>query len=631
MKWIFSKFRVACEKKIPGEGLALFRILFGVLMFLEVTEVDYFRELLYSDTPFIGHQLVNFHRFLFAWQIILIFFIFGLFTRVTALLNYLFGLVVFSVFHKFEYHLDYSLTSLSFLSMIAPMAQTYSLDNLLKKIKYSRSGFDFKPDTRTPQIYYFIFMFMGIAIIYFDSIFYKLASSMWMNGLGMWLPASLPENTWLDLSFILNIKFLSLGMGFLTLVFETVFIFTFFLKKWRFPLFIVGLGLHIGIVVAFPIPWFGLGVVFLYVLLLPAGIWQKIFNKFRFKAPKLTIFYDENCPMSNRMRLFMKHVDAFNALDFKKASEAGSYKPLEGISESALKNGLYAIDKSGNVLNGLKVWRKAMLYQWLLFPFGVLLYIPGLYHLKNVFYTYYTRTSETEPCTEAAYDLGYAPAPVNWDKLKVTQRITWGNMKSKLLFAFFVFLLLNQFLLIFWRSITFDGVRKIPVINHAMKYSLPGKIISEHLVNGQKYLGLTSHPVFMDVVHFDGYNHIIAVVYKDDKGKETYLPMINEKGQAGYYAFGRRWVNWTFRTNNKDIDMETLKYGLMRYSAFWMGKHNKNFDNTTLYIKVKKIDTPKKWEYNFLRNQMAKPWIDAGTIEWKNKQFTANIPDIETL
>lgn len=631
MKWIFNKVLMSYDKKIEGTGMALFRIFFGLLMMAEVTEVDYFRELNYSDIPFIGNQLVNFHYFLFAWQIVLVFFIFGLFTRTTSILNYLFGLVVFSVFHKFEYHLDYALTGLSFLAMISPMAKTYSLDNLLLKLKYSKSGIDFKPDTKIPQLYYIIFMFVGIAIIYFDSIFYKLATPMWRNGYGLWLPASLPENTWLDLSFILNIKPLAMGMGFLTLVFEAVFLFTFFLKKWRLPLFIVGLGLHIGIVIAFPIPWFGLGVVFLYILLLPVGLWDKLTKFLQFKSPKLTVFYNPDCPLSNRVRLFIKHIDAFNAIRFEKAENAHQYKQMENVTEKELMDGVYSIDNKGNLNNGLKTYRKAMLSQWLLWPVGVLLYIPGIFHIKNAFYKSITANKENIPCTESTYNLGFASGPVNYDNLRLTSSLTWRKLKVNLLYAFCVFVLLNQLLLIGWRSIAFQEVREIPAVKNFIEKSFPSKLISFHLLNGQKFLGLTSHPVFMDVVHFNGYNHIIAVVYKDQNGKETYLPMINEKGQAGYYAFGRRWVNWTFRTNGKDIDQEALKYGLMRYTAFWIGKHNKSFDNTTLYIKVKKIDSPHGWEYNFLRKQMAKPWMDAGTVEWKNKVFTANIPEIESL
>ena len=48
-------------------------------------------------------------------------------------------------------------------------------------------------------------------------------------------------------------------------------------------------------------------------------------------------------------------------------------------------------------------------------------------------------------------------------------------------------------------------------------------------------------------------------------------------------------------------------------------------------IKVKKIDSPKNWEKDFLNKQIAKPWIDGGYIEWKDNTFVSNIINIEKI
>lgn len=45
----------------------------------------------------------------------------------------------------------------------------------------------------------------------------------------------------------------------------------------------------------------------------------------------------------------------------------------------------------------------------------------------------------------------------------------------------------------------------------------------------------------------------------------------------------------------------------------------------------KKIESTDKWEKDFLNKQIAKPWIDGGYIEWKNKEFQPHIKDIEAL
>ena len=52
------------------------------------------------------------------------------------------------------------------------------------------------------------------------SIFFKWASAMWTRGLGLWLPASLPQNTWLPpglLALLLDRELIVRGLGYLVL------------------------------------------------------------------------------------------------------------------------------------------------------------------------------------------------------------------------------------------------------------------------------------------------------------------------------------------------------------------------------------------------------------------------------
>ncbi len=77
--------------------------------------------------------------------------------------------------------------------------------------------------------------------------------------------------------------------------------------------------------------------------------------------------------------------------------------------------------------------------------------------------------------------------------------------------------------------------------------------------------------------------------------------------------------------------MNNLNKGVRDFTAFWAYKNNINLDDAKFLIKVKKIDTPNGWEKDFLNKQIAKPWIDGGFVEWKNKEFISNIKDIESL
>ncbi len=70
---------------------------------------------------------------------------------------------------------------------------------------------------------------------------------------------SLPHNTWLSpelLTRLLNRESFIWWASFIALVLEGSFIFLMWIPRTRAILFIVGTSLHLGVLVAFPIPWF---------------------------------------------------------------------------------------------------------------------------------------------------------------------------------------------------------------------------------------------------------------------------------------------------------------------------------------------------------------------------------------
>jgi hypothetical protein len=147
------------------------------------------------------------------------------------------------------------------------------------------------------------------------------------------------------------------------------------------------------------------------------------------------------------------------------------------------------------------------------------------------------------------------------------------------------------------------------------------------------FFGLTQHQVFTDRIHFDNYNHTITIYYQNPNTKKLErLPIMDENGMPDYYIYGANWVNWTFRVNGRNIDQTRLKNGLKRYTAFYMGKNDIDFNSNSKFIfKVKKIDTPKGWEKDFLTKQVEKPWIDAGAVNWDEGEFKSDIKIIEKI
>ena len=256
-------------------GLAVFRILYSLTLLGEVTQFIYLRNLLFDPVPYVVPHAMSMAPFFAMWLVVIGCLTIGLFTRQAAIANYVATLVTFSVTAHWEYHVDYVYTGIGFFLLFIPVEQTLSIDAWRARRRAARDNLP-APTTTVPRMYYDALILVGIALVYFDSVFYKLDSRMWLAGLGMWRPASLPHNTYWDLSWLLDLKLLMITLGYLTLVFEVVFIVAMWFDRLRPLLLVIGLGLHLGIVVTFPIPWFGLAVAALYALLVPDSWWRRL-------------------------------------------------------------------------------------------------------------------------------------------------------------------------------------------------------------------------------------------------------------------------------------------------------------------------------------------------------------------
>ncbi|WP_338760807.1 HTTM domain-containing protein [Bernardetia sp. ABR2-2B] len=268
MKKIYNFFEKLYDKKIDPTGLALFRIFFGLVLLGEILQLFYFKGLIFQPQAMsIGYEF-SFNGFLLVWFISICFFIVGLFTRYVTIINYVYSVLIFGTSSTWEYHVDYIYMGVGFVLVFTSISETLSLDSLIKAYKNKTKGRPIQINN-VSVLNYFAILFVGIGLVYFDSVFHKSVSTTWANGLGVWKPASLPQLTFLDLNWLMNQKYLMIFASYLTLFLEFIFVFIFWHKKARLPIFIVGLGLHIGILIAFPIPWFALTMIALYILLIP--------------------------------------------------------------------------------------------------------------------------------------------------------------------------------------------------------------------------------------------------------------------------------------------------------------------------------------------------------------------------
>lgn len=612
------------HKEIDAFGLSCFRIVYGLVLLCEVGQLFFFRNLIYDKIPFIDPAEINTTYGLLAWMIVLVFFVLGFYTRLTAILNYCFSIVFISGTHGYEYHMFYVYMGVNFLLVFVNVSQVNSLDRLRAKLKPAEISEVYAPKTTVSVLNYYSLLLIGVGFVYFDSIFYKLGSPFWLQGLGVWLPASLLPAAYLDQTWLLNMKPLMLFLGYLTLALELVFVFLFWVPKLRIVFLFVGVGLHMGILLVFPIPWFALGMTALYILLVPARWWSFLRSKVTFAAPRLTLYCDEECLLNRKLRVVLKHFDSFNAIEFKPTLSLGSMLPVKTEGQSIGSLRVYSMLKDGTVLGRKEAFRKALLHIPAFFLLGILLYVPGVSRLATVLNRRiaYSRTGVGNDDTSPTFSVAEFSQSNNWPNVRKGQHTAVACILG-------LALLIGIQVMSTSRSpLAKAGLNKI-----GFGQTLIGKAYFKfaqrvHSVS-KSLLGITGHGVFVSS-HFDGYNHVIAIEYTDH-GDSVWLPITDKRGLPDHYQSGPTWAKWCFRTNSPRVSHSNVRDGIRDFTAFWLKTNNMDLNSGTFNIYVKRFDSPTGWQKDFLRTQIEHPWVVAGHAEWRAHQFSLEMLDVESI
>lgn len=284
----YSRINHILFQKVDSTGLAIFRICFSSVLMLQVLLFFRFKHMIFDRIPFVYVGEIEPDLMLGFWLVTTICLILGLFTRTATIVNYCFAVIVFGSNKQWEVHVFYSYLGVSFLMMFMPLGRRLSLDNLIRRLKYSTEEL-FEPNYLVPAVNYLAPLFIGIGLMYFDSVLFKMATYIWTHGIGMWMPATIPAATWTDTSFLLNQKWLVIFLNYFVIVFEVFFILLIWFKSFRLPYVIIGIIFHIGIGITYPIPLFAAAYISMYLLLMPLWVWKRIglfFDKFwNFKKP----------------------------------------------------------------------------------------------------------------------------------------------------------------------------------------------------------------------------------------------------------------------------------------------------------------------------------------------------------
>ncbi|MFT5250020.1 MAG: putative DCC family thiol-disulfide oxidoreductase YuxK [bacterium] len=610
----FKMFNNTLKKKVDGTGLFLFRIVFSCIVLVEVTQMKVYQHLMFDKIPYAEPSDVNFNVLLIFWQLTLVCLIIGFKTRGAVVINFIMSSFFFMTLSEFEYNVFYTYQSISFLFLFLPISRGLSVDFLLRKIKYSGPYQTYTPPTAVNVWSYYLPILLGLGFVYFDSVCFKLTSNhIWLKGLGVWLPASLPQAVHVNFSWLLNQEYVVKFLGYLTMIFEIVFLFFFWFNRYRTPFIIIGVGLHVGILGVFPTPLFAITAISFYVLLVPVHYWRKLFQK---RKEKIKFYYDQECPLCVRTKIILGSITPNDKVGFYGIQTFVHQEPLlKDINLDLLFQDIHGV-KDNKVYQGFEVYQIIFLSTWYLFPIGLFMSLPGVNFICRKIYELIAKNRLTERCTEDT--CGYKPPtlPVNVNNIKLLKNVNIGAVKSKLLIGLIVTCFFFQGLSTWFTPLFQNQIKQSPIalIQRVNNTIYQVKSIFDPI--SYKTMAITNHPLFLEG-HFKNYTSYYGL--KNQEGE--FLPVYNKNGLVESDNYGTNWRFFTFEVNGPNPKINKAISGYKRYLYFYVGKNKIKHKDLRFDLMKKKVKVPRRWGKDFLNKMILNPWVKVGTMGWSNGEF----------
>ncbi|GAB6047064.1 hypothetical protein JCM19379_08880 [Methyloparacoccus murrellii] len=615
---LFNRILAGLSVRVPATGFGLFRVAFALVALQEILFLFHFRHLIFDPVPYLDRASPVLHVLLLAWMAVAACLVVGYHTRRMAVVNYLFWVtfVVFTpMWQDFDGGFDQLMTGSSFLLIFLPAERAWSLDNLRWAWRYSVPGHRYTPPRTVPLLAYVLPLAVTLGLVYFDSGLHKLAAEFWRNGMGAWLPPTMPYYmSPLDMSWLLNRKWLEMAIGYSVIGFQLIFVFLFWFRRFRIPLLLMGASFHIGIILSLNVYPFGFAMLVHYLLLVPFRWWRTLGHWIRTPAPRLTVFYDQDCPLCNRTAIFVEHFDLRRAVDFRGLqSHAHAFPALAGIPETTLLNDLYALDRHGRLTAGIDTYLQILGQLGYTAPLAWIMRLPGIYQLARASYRRIADQRERLPCGEHC-PAPSAPAVVDerpfagfYARYAGTDRQTARRITKALVLVGMLQLnsTIHYGILYRWAG-TRPGDPALALLDQA----------SDAVINlSHAFLGISPHALYLHD-HFDGYNTIVALTYRDASGRETWLPFINQEGRLLSPNWGRVQSMWANVAITSHMSRDRLEKFARKITAFYGTAMGIDFSQAEFVIKAKQITVPTRWEYDLRHRNMAAPWRNIGTLTW---------------
>ncbi len=601
------------SRSVPATGLGVFRIGYGLVAVQEIAFLYYFRHLIFDQTPYLDPGPALIPLFLLLWGLAAAGLTLGLHTRLCAVINYLFW-VIFTNFtplwRDFDGGFDQLMISSGLMLIFLPCWRALSLDNLRLKLKCSALGLRYEPSTTVPVLAYTLPVLVSLGLLYFDSAIHKLFAPHWRNGMGAWLPSSHPYYiSALDMSWLLERKWLEQAIGYTIIGFQFLFPFLFWHRRLRVLFLTLGTLFHGGITLSFNIYPFGLGMLIHYALLVPFGWWRKLGQSLRLPKPHLRVYYDGQCPLCWKTVLTVEHFDVRRGVLFLDLqTHAGQEPALAGLSAQELLKDLYAVDLDGRCYRGLDTYLAILASMGYLKPIAWLVRLPGIYFLAA---QCYRRIADNR--RRLACDTACLPPAQSKTSLQAVWQAWLGSSRCQ---AFRLAKVLVAVLLLQLNSTLHYGL--LYRLGLADDLGSLGAVSNLLLSVSHALLGITPHALYLDD-HFKGYELIFAITYLDEQGKEHWLPFVNAEGRLMAPNWGRVHSMWANIAVSPRLDQRRLTKFLEKVTAFYGIRLGLDLNHARFRLKAKPIRMPAQWEANLRRWNLTQPWRDFGDIVWQDK------------
>ncbi|WJH35872.1 DCC1-like thiol-disulfide oxidoreductase family protein [Paenibacillus sp. CC-CFT747] len=597
------------DTRVPALPLALFRIGFSVVMIIEIEQMYRFRRLLFDPLPYMIESTIPSGPLLLIWLAAVLFLLAGYRTRLAAVVHYVMAVIVLgfgALPHGEDWQGDSLILTLSLLLLFMPSDRVLSVERLMERRRRAREKVK-DPGPEDVRLIHTVFLYLTIGLMYLDSAFFKLSSSMYLSGLGVWAPSTLPINAYHNVSWLMSQEWLVRPLGYALLAFESLFLFLYPVRRLRLPLLAVGALFHLGVMFVFPIPVISLLVLALYLGLVPAGAYERLTRLWRARAVSLTVYYDRLCPLCRQTVAVLDALDLRGAVAWKPLQDHAAEEPqLAAIPEEELLHDIYAIDRQGRIHKGVDTYAAVLRTSGWLAPLGWLL---GVWPVHPVAQRIYGAVAEKRAreggCRDGVCSLARpgAPAadPAPHRGAGRLARPAAGVLLTAWLLSFVLIVPAGPLLRTY---VTGDGALADRLENTAEYYKS----------RVYPWTGWTSHGVFMDE-HFVNYRVQTMLVFEREGREPMRLPTIRPDGYTGSYNSGRLWELWTFETVKPELPLDQVERNLSRFVTYWAVRNNIPLEKGRILILQRPMDvTLDRFRQDRLADNLSQPWKEVGVI-----------------